>query len=387
MELSELNRERIVEAISKAKNLPSVPNLVLELDRELAVAEPDINRISELIQQDLSLSARLLSVANSAFFRGATQTTSLRQALMRLGFLEARRMVVATALIENYRGFGGRSPELFWGHSLAVGLTTRTIARFSSNKLPDDVVESAFSVGLLHDLGVMALLHLFSEEYEQLLHKIEQEGGTSIDVEYECWGIDHGEVGEMLARRWELPESVCQGIRYHHQPWLASQNEQALVRLVHLANFVCNNQGYGRRESGFPDAFDHSSWQELGLEIEQVPEIITEVCKEGQRSRVFMDAFGSCQLACTSSASSPIQNTVAKRTRSCFRNLYHLRDIGLAPISHKFHSHLETSFHLKHAVFKTFQEKPFLLSNWDGGSCRAWRFLPSFGTTAQFCEI
>ncbi len=287
-----VTRENILKAAKKVSDLPSFPDVVVRLEHELGKHMPSLREVARIVEQDPMLSAQFLRVANSAYYSRVKATTSIAGAVNRLGFIEARKLAIATALIDRYKQHGGERPDLFWGHSLAVALATRAVSSFSTKELSEETMESSFAAGLLHDLGILVLLHIFPKEYEELTQEIRNQGGIASDIERSNWGVDHGEVGEVLAKQWKLPDAICQVIRYHHQPWLADPEHRTLVQLVHLSNFICNNQGFGRREAGFPDSFDHAAWDSLGLSLEQVPEITEKVSEEGERSTLFVKAFG-----------------------------------------------------------------------------------------------
>ena len=287
-----LTRERIIEAVKRTRNLPSVPDLVLRLEEELRKSHPSVNEITYIIEQDPSLSLRILSVANSAFYRRGKEATSVRQAMVRLGFMEIRRLAVAAVLIDSYKDFSGSSPQLFWGHSLAVAFATRIIAEFCQTRIDPQLVESSFTIGLLHDLGVLVLQMLYPKEYQVLVDDLLAEGGDISDREISAWDIDHGEVGGVLMQRWELPVAMCEAVQYHHYPYRCSGPSKVMAQLVHLADFVCSNQGFGRRTQVLPVSFDETAWDALGLSLDRTQEIIEKVREEGERSQVFMGAFG-----------------------------------------------------------------------------------------------
>jgi two-component system, cell cycle response regulator len=290
-----ITREQIIEAVKHQKRLPSIPDLVMRLEKELQKKDPSIKEVSTLIEQDPALSLRILSVANSVFYSRGKEASSVKQAMLRLGFAEIRRLAIAAVLVENYRDFCGGSPALFWGHSLAVGLAARALTEFCSVKIENEITESAFTCGLLHDLGVMAFGQLFPSEYQAVVVKVLGRGGELSEAEIDTFGIDHGEVGAILMKGWELPDVMCKVVEFHHRPWRCNTENPSLMNLiylVHLSDFICNNQGYGRRRQLLPESFDHMAWDALGLSLECVPEIIEKVRFEGERSQVFMNAFG-----------------------------------------------------------------------------------------------
>ncbi len=286
-----LTRDQILEAVHKTAGLPSFPEVVLKLEKELAKGQPSVSKASNIVSSDPALSARFLQVANSAFYTRGKKTVSINQAVARLGLIETKRLAVATAMVGRYRGLGGGDANQFWTHCLAVGFSTQTVESMAIDDPDAEKVESAFSAGLIHDIGILALFHLFPEEYKQLNQVVQEHGGTTYEMELQKWQIDHGEVGEILARQWELPEPICQVVRHHHSPWNAEPQFRRLAQIVHISDFICHNQGFSRLESGFPDSFDHSAWESLGLSLDQVPEIIDQVRKQGEQSEAFMAAF------------------------------------------------------------------------------------------------
>lgn len=290
-----LRREDILDALKKQTSLPSIPDLVIRLEAQLRSDEPSMNEIAEIIEQDPALSMRLLSVANSAFYRRGKEASTVRQAMTRLGFEEIRRLAVAAALVNNYKEFGSENPKLFWGHSLAVAFATKAVAEYCNTPLMEDAVSASFTCGLLHDVGILALNQLFARDYQEIRGKRVLEGGDINRLEMEMFGIDHGEVGGELMRQWELPEQMCNVVTLHHRPWECNPDDKTtyeMVQLIHISDFICNNQGYGRRRQILPEAFEDASWDALGLSLDHVPDIINRVRVEGERSQVFMSAFG-----------------------------------------------------------------------------------------------
>jgi HD-like signal output (HDOD) protein len=287
-----LTRKQIIAAVEKVHSLPAVPQVVSRFEEELRSASPSMDRAAKIVEEDAVVSAALLSVANSVYYKRRVEVETVKRAMVNLGLAEAGRLVIAAGLVNAYQHPGGRNPTRFWGHCLAVAFAAREVARIAVVPFSEAEISAAFTAGLLHDLGVIALFHIFPGEYEALMVQLEDKGGVATEAELAAWEIEHGEVGELLGRRWKLPEAVCQVMRCHHVPWQAPVEHRRVVQLVHLADFVCVNQGFGREESGFPSAFDHSAWDDLGLTLDEVPQLIEAVKQEGERSEVFVKAFG-----------------------------------------------------------------------------------------------
>lgn len=286
-----LSRQQIIERIQKAKGLPAYPQVLARLEQEFAKPQPSAAGISRIVEQDPALVARLLRVANSALHTGKSDIAHVQNAVLRLGLVETRRLVLACALVEKCGSLLKLDDAGFWPHSLAVALAARAIVQASSATIPESTQQVAYLGGLLHDVGVLLLFHLFPQECTALREKCETDGRTVDAIERDEWGLDHGEAGALLARQWRLPLALIQAIQFHHEPWRADGTHRLLVAIVHISNFVCNNQGFGRAGAGFPEAFDSGCWDALGLTLEQVPQIIASVRQQGAQSVVLAQAM------------------------------------------------------------------------------------------------
>lgn len=284
-----LELHQIDAVLGRPDALPAFPEVVMSLERELRKQTASVHTVARIVESDPTLSARFLSAANSAFYSRGQLARTVLQAVGRLGLFEVRRIVVATAVLQRFGSLGGTDPKAFWIHSVAVALATRIMARMARAQLNPVVVEAAYIGGLLHDIGIVLLLHHFSDDYAGVIAHVDAEGGGTSEAERAVLGVDHTVVGERIAVMWKLPDEVCATLRFHHHPWDAPAPIRSLVYLVHLADFVCNNQGYSRSEAGFPMEFDDGSWEALGLTIEQIPEIIEKVKEEGSRSEGLWD--------------------------------------------------------------------------------------------------
>ena len=288
-----ITRKEILAALEGADQLPPFPDVVTRVEQELFRPDTSINRLVALLEQDMTLVAQLLRVANSAYYGSRTRITSVKGAAIRLGLRELQRIVYTAAFVGKCRQVGGTSAERFWGHSLAVGMAARAVCRFCKHPVTQETLEAAYVAGLLHDLGALALMHWFAEEFAETVVATRERGGTTSECEIARWGIDHGEVGGLLAERWHLPELVQLAIMYHHQPWLVDPRGRPVVRLVHIADFICNNQDFGRDETGLPSWFDAEAWDSLGLSIDDSQAIIAQVRIDGEQSVVMAKVLTS----------------------------------------------------------------------------------------------
>lgn len=276
------NKEELLVQINAIDSLPAFPDVLLRFQNEITSAEPDIQKLAQIVEDDPVLTAKLLKAVNSAYYSRTSNISSVSQAIARLGLVEVRRLAVTTAIVEEYNSFGGILPHSFWTHSVAVALASRAILEIGNHCLQEEQMNMAYLACLLHDIGIIVLFHLFEDDFKTIYHQQMASGGISILDELEKFGIDHGEAGAVLAKNWNLPPALYYPIQFHHSPSLAPKEHQSLSRLVHLADFVCNNIGVSRIETRIHMSFEESAFEEFELSLEQVPQIIENVKQQAQ---------------------------------------------------------------------------------------------------------
>ena len=184
-----------------------------------AVADPDveIDELAGIIGQDPPLSARLLGIANSAYFGQTRPVNSIREAIIRvLGLNLVKSLSVSIALAGTFdpskcRGFdlGG-----YWYSALATASLSRLLVmHFAEPQRPDE--DSLYLCGMLHNLGHLLLAHVFPQQLSQVIAEQAREQGADIrELEHKYLDTDRQQAGEWLARRWHLPDAVVDVIGY-----------------------------------------------------------------------------------------------------------------------------------------------------------------------------
>ncbi|MCU0662170.1 MAG: HDOD domain-containing protein [Myxococcota bacterium] len=286
-----MNAQQIADAIAKAKDLPSFPEVVLRLETEMSRPEPSFHTVAKLVQEDPALSALFLRVANSAFYSRGKAITDITQSVLRLGLAETRRLCLATAIVSRFSEPTSPNLDKLWVHSMAVALATQALASIARTPPSIAAREAGFAAGLLHDIGILALEKLLPGEYQTVTAPALCTFRSTEEAERKAWGIAHPEIGEMLARKWTLPEGLCQVIAFHKHPLEAAPEHQELTLLVHLANFVCVRGGYGRAESDVTEEVEGHAFDRFGLDVKEMSVIIEKVQEEGKRSEAFVEMF------------------------------------------------------------------------------------------------
>jgi putative nucleotidyltransferase with HDIG domain len=255
------------------RQLPALPQAALQALGALRDDGASAERCAELIGHDQALAARALRLANSAFYGVPGRVGSLRDAVQLLGRRPlASLLTLATVAAQ----FDARScPPLsfagFWRHAIATALAAHAIARALSR---DE--DQAFTVGLLHDIGRLALaVHFPAQTAVALAHAREVDRGQA-EVEHQLLGTDHQAVGAQVAAQWSFPPEVVQALAEHHAPQPVGAGVASLADIVHLADAVAHALDLARDPHDIVPVLDPNAWDRLALATRALPAIFGE---------------------------------------------------------------------------------------------------------------
>lgn len=218
--------------------LPQVTSQVLRL-----VDNPNASprQIGALIERDAGLASKLLKSANSAYYGAPGKIKTVTQAISVMGLSAVRSIVMGQAYqqMSSVRGASKRFDRLvFWQHSLATASAARVLAKLKGWRDP----EEAFLAGLLHDSGRLVMDKFLPNEFDQILSIALERAIPLLDAEREVLGYTHVEVGELLGAEWNLPESIREAIRRHHDE--VSYDACPLGAIVYAANVLAHQTGF-----------------------------------------------------------------------------------------------------------------------------------------------
>lgn len=198
----------------------------------------------KLIQVDPPLAAKILRVANSSYYAPSQTISDIHQALIWIGSDTLKEIILTQKMSELYRGgtsVGGYSRLQLWRHSLAVALLAKTIYRREFGEKGNN----AYAAGLMHDIGVMVEDQLLHREFMELVQTMEDAPRSLSDGETSRFGYDHGLVGRELAKNWNFPAELTEGIGFHHNPEGAGEEHRLFVKTLFVADYLMFEQGYG----------------------------------------------------------------------------------------------------------------------------------------------
>ena len=218
--------------------LETLPPLSRSLERLLGLLRNDsasAKELEEILRHDEVISVKVLKIANSAYYGVHGRVASLHRAILTMGFHQVISVCLCRLLTDQLDPLGrqaGASRAALWKRSYVAAAMAREMARGR----PWLDMEEAYTLGLLHDLGLLVMCTCFHEEYCNILEMARERKIPFREAELEQ-GPAHTQIGKWIALRWGLPESYTQVMTYHHEP-ADSTSCRAQVELVFLAGIL-----------------------------------------------------------------------------------------------------------------------------------------------------
>lgn len=228
--------------VSRSENLPTMPNILTEIISQTFSEESSIGALESKISLDPAVSAKIMRVANSAFYGESSKCTTLTMAISILGFHEVRALVTSLAYHQMMRTKSLSkylSKSELWKHSVATGVCAKILAK---KVLPNET-EELYLAGLMHDIGFLALDVLMPNELDVVVRTALTEKSPLHEIEQNFYRWDHSDAGGALASKWGLPPVLSDTIRYHHRPLEANEHLQHTC-VIALANDIAHQCGF-----------------------------------------------------------------------------------------------------------------------------------------------
>jgi putative nucleotidyltransferase with HDIG domain len=227
-------------------------------------------QLAEVAMLDSTVSARVLRLANSVYYRGKG-VKSIAEAVIRIGIDGVRDVVYALSLMRTLRPMQF-SHRQYWRHCLAVAQTTQILHhRARRITIPAPELHAA---GLLHDIGMLVLDRTLGVGYGRVLMNAHETGRPLFEIERQMIDTDHADVGARLLEHWHLPEALVQATAAHHDP--SGEGDQT-AQMVYLADFVCNLHAVHHGTAYRPESSASDVWHALGIQESELPDILLEV--------------------------------------------------------------------------------------------------------------
>jgi putative nucleotidyltransferase with HDIG domain len=260
--------EDIILSVSQVASLPQVFMKVEEVLDDPDSSSADLARV---IEEDPSLTARLLRLVNSPFYGFVAKVETVNSAITVMGTQQLRELVLACSVLRAFEGVSSEllNMELFWRHSIACGSVARLLAtlRGESN------VERFLVAGLLHDIGRLVLLMERPRQFAEVLAAGQEAETPLFELEQDAFGFDHALLGSLLLKHWKLSPRLIEAVQFHHAPG-QSRNFSIDTAIVHFSDVVTHALALGASGSRFVPRLDAGAWQSLALPEDKLNHVL-----------------------------------------------------------------------------------------------------------------
>ena len=223
----------IVDNIS---SLPQFPENILMVQKMISDPKSEMSDIARQISMDPALTADLLKIVNSAQYMLSKKVDSISEAVKMVGIRGIKNLLYSYGT-QKLLGDDTTDKKTLWEHSYkAAFYAFNLVKNFRKDR---NLLDDVYVGGILHDMGKI----IFSNVHPELLSKIHEfcseRGMPSSTFEDLSAGMNHAEIGALIAEKWNFPEGLVNSIRYHHDPLAAPDEYRDLVNTVYLANMFC----------------------------------------------------------------------------------------------------------------------------------------------------
>ena len=240
---AELTDQQISSAL-QGISVPPQPQIMVDLQMEQLMPDPDLKAIARLISQDPGLSGSLLKVVNSAFFGLTNRISSIQQAVNLLGVSRVVNIVNAQSIRGELTDETIVNLNRFWDSAQDIAVTCMTLAKRIGCVEPDE----AYALGLFHNCGIPLMLSRFPYYIEVMEESYAQNDVRIVDVENQRMNTNHAVIGYYTAKSWRLPPHLCEAIASHHNaeqtflsPLGKDVEQKNLLAILKMAEHICQS--------------------------------------------------------------------------------------------------------------------------------------------------
>lgn len=286
-----MKNQEIKELIRRMEDLPTLPSVAVKIINVLLDETSSARDVAEIVEADHSLTMKLLMVANSAFYGTPRGVSTVKEAIVSLGFNKLKSMILSLSVLDTVEAMASESEldiQEFWAHSLRCAVCVEDLSR----KLREDFSEEIFVAGLLHDIGKLVLSRYAPSGFREASALVRSRGMGQAEAERAIMEIDHGAVGKSIMDRWHFPVALKESVGLHHDPPLERIERDVSCRMaaiICLADMMSNARNVGLGGSVELAGFGEEVREKLGLSREEFEEVW-----EGLDARVsqIMEALG-----------------------------------------------------------------------------------------------
>lgn len=267
----------IATMIQEVSALGTLPAIYRELTETMQDRFSSVDDFSRIIETDVDLTARLLRLANSAYYGFPQRLGTVSEVILLIGVQQLHDLVTGTLVIDFFKGISPNrvTMESFWRHSLSCGVAARVLARHRKDPFP----ERMFVAGLLHDIGRLVIYMKMPAQAEAIFSLYKPGTHPLSAAERHVLGVDHAEIGGALLRHWRFPEYLEIAVRHHHEP-AAAPAHRLEAATVHVADSTVLSMKLGSSGERMAPPIDLEAWRRLAIRSENLPSLTNDIGRQ-----------------------------------------------------------------------------------------------------------
>ncbi|RJP69321.1 MAG: HDOD domain-containing protein [Candidatus Abyssobacteria bacterium SURF_17] len=284
--MAALSFATLKQRAEKIKELSTLPTVMLRILEVMNNPVADARDVEREIMEDPVITAKVLKMANSAFYGANRDISSVSQAVVLMGFAEVQNIALSVSIFSRFaeptKVFDRRQ---FWEHCFATAVTAEALQRRVNAQTND-----GFVAGLLHDIGRVVLDQYFPNEFRDIIAMAETQKIPLLDAERKVLGVTHGDIGYWVAEKWRLPPLLTDAILFHHSPF-SCRESYVLTSIVHVADVISKAFSGYMKDEIVPSPKDESAFRLLNLDSEKVMSLADLISKKMEYFDTLVGSF------------------------------------------------------------------------------------------------
>jgi HD-like signal output (HDOD) protein len=246
--------------VDKPNKLPTIPKVIQKLIESFSNEDVSVGEIASQLETDPALTAKLLRLANSAYFHVSRTVGTVDDALKMLGFVMVRNLVLGNGMMAAFRNTPGMNLKQFWHYNLYTACASRWLANTA-----DANGDMVFTLGMLHAVGQLQMHLGMPSKVVPLDHKMNVLSAGRADLEKDAFGFHYGDVSAELAKIWNFPQNLIVALRAVPQP-LAQDPFSESAGWVHLGAWRARTEVLGMTDEEIVESYPAEVGKRLGID-------------------------------------------------------------------------------------------------------------------------
>ncbi|CAB1056605.1 hypothetical protein D1BOALGB6SA_1342 [Olavius sp. associated proteobacterium Delta 1] len=260
-------RDQITAAIENLKNLPTLPQVVQRVVALSQDPKTSYRDLKSVILPDPPLAAKVMMMANSAFFHRRNQAKTLEEAIFTIGLNNLVTICTSVGVLSIFSKWGSNKMDRrqLWRHSIATAFLAKSLELRKVLNKPGG--PDIFLAGLLHDIGWIVFDKIVPKKMLSAIKAKEDTGCWSLEMEKEYIGMDHAEAGALFLKKWNIPPAVIEIVANHHTPENSQQNPAQTGVVLISSVLVQHRHFFCLPFDKLPDSFPHHLANPAGPDV------------------------------------------------------------------------------------------------------------------------